>query len=492
MAAMLFACTTRHMDASEKRAPQVFFNVLDYGAKADGKHLTTDAIQAAIDDCSGRGGGTVVFPRGSYLTGTIDIRSNVTLNLQNGSVLLGSTNRDDYRDLPYGRITPLNSCLVCAENAENIAVVGDGCIDGQGAAFAKGGLSGEAPKRPELMRLYKCRNIAIRDVTFKDSASWATHYMSCSRMNISGVNVISRANINNDGFDLVDCENVRISNCDFDCQDDAIALKESCKKIAISNCVISSHCAAIRIGPESHGGFEDITVSNCIIHDTFHGGIKIQMCEGGWVENATFSNIVMNNVTTPIRIRLVSWDAAKMGLLPADGYDVVRGPDAMQAGAIRNVSFSNIEIKVADAESVEAAFEHAPTIAVQRSNICITGLPEDPIENITLNNIGISFPGGGTKEDAARRDISLKEGAYPEFYTLGVLPSYGVYARHVRGLRLDNVRLELEKPDMRPAIHCEDVKGLDILDLRAEGSLESALHLKDSEDARVSGFRPLN
>ena len=156
-------------------------------------------------------------------------------------------------------------------------------------------------------------------------------------MRIEGVHLLNRANQNNDGFDLTNCEDVIISDCHIDCGDDAIALKEGGIRIVVTNCIISTRWAAFRIGPEAHGVFRDIAVSNCVVYDTYGSGIKIQEVEGGVMENISFDNLVMNHVTGPISLRLggyLGWKNERKESLPI--------------GVLRNIRFSNIQATVAD------------------------------------------------------------------------------------------------------------------------------------------------
>jgi polygalacturonase len=267
-------------------------SVRDFGAKGDGITLDTEAIQAAIDACTNMGGGTVYLPPGNYLTGTITLKDYVTFHVGPNACLLGSTSLDDYLQLGRSEGTAdyleyLNYCLINAYGAHHIALTGEGCVDGQGASFPYGvenynfedqelASSQQSYIRPTLLRFTDCHDIAISNLTLQHAASWCCNLEKCKELHIHGVHLLNRANQNNDGFDLTSCEDVMISDCHLDCGDDAIALKESGRHIAITNCVISTRWAAVRIGPESLGEFRDIAVSNCIIYDTYGCGIKIQ------------------------------------------------------------------------------------------------------------------------------------------------------------------------------------------------------------------------
>lgn len=458
------------------------FDVRYFGAKGDGEQLDTKAIQAAIDACNKNGGGTVFFSAGKYLTGTIFIKSNVTLYLAAETTLLGSKKLSDYATDIKG--CPVRSwwdkCLIYAEDARNIAMTGQGTIDGQGQAFPGQTPQGEKAERPMLMRFVNCKNIYLTDLTFKDAASFCSNFISCDGIKIDGIKIHNRANANNDGLNLYSCQNVFISNCNMSCGDDVIALQNSARNIVITNCVMSSRWAAFRFGLLSLGSFENITVSNCVIYDTFGSAIKLQMNEGGRMENITFSNLVMDNVTGPISMRL------------AGNLGVPRRPkrkESLPIGTLRNVLFSNIRARMAEKAEVERRRN-----GEQRSCISITGLPGHNIEAVTLSNIHITYPGGGTSTEAARREIPELKDVYPEYFMFGVLPAYGLYARHATGLTLNNVRFDLAGADMRPAIVCDDVEDLEISGFRGQGNPagECLIRLQQTRQAFIHGCRPLS
>ena len=460
------------------------FNVCDFGAKGDGVHMDNEAIQAAIDACSKNGGGVVFLPNGKYLTATIFLKSNVTLHLARGATLLGSKEIRDYATnvKPCVTVPAFSQCLIYSEDAENIGLTGQGTVDGQGKAFFAA--KGKTGVRPMLARFVNCKNLTVRDLTFQNAGSWCMHPVLCDNVKIDAITIKSRDRYNNDGIDLEACQNVFITNCNVSSSDDAITLKNnfkrSCRNIVITNCVISTRWAAFRFGPESKGGFEDITVSNCVIYDTFGAGIKLQLVQGAKMEDITFSNLVMDNVTGPISMRLdshVGWGSK----------------EPVPTGTFRNVLINNVRARVAKGVEFKWSGDSPPEYnGEQRSCINITGVPGHNIEGITLSNIHITFPGGGTREEADRIEIPENEGAYPEYFMFGVLPSYGLFARHVRGLTLDNVRFDLASPDMRPAIVCEDTEDLDIRGLRADGNpqAESLIRLRQTRQAFIHGCRP--
>ena len=421
------------------------FNVKDYGAIGDGVTLDTKAIQAAIDAC-GIQGGTVYFPEGKYVTGTIYLKSNITIYLSNLAEILGSRNIEEHYTGNYiGCIEApsFDKCLIYAEGKENITFAGEGKIDGQGE-----GITGE---RPMMLRLINCNNVRFKDIELRNSVSWCCHMISCDNVRIDSVYLYNHANRNNDGFDLDSCTNVFISNTKIDSIDDSICLKSTtdkpCKNIVITNCIVSSETATIKFGTSSKAGFKDIAISNCVFHDCPMGTIKLILVDGGTLENVNISNITMNNVGSPLCIRL-----GKRGLKfdkPAENDFWGKGA-AMECvpGKVKNIMISNIQAVVTVTEK-------------DKTPMMITGLEESKIENITLSNFNIIYPGGGNDEDAARQ-VDEDEFRYPEQWFFGVLPAYGLFLRHVDGIELDKIRFQLINEDKRQALVCDDVENINI------------------------------
>jgi hypothetical protein len=463
-------------DTGRKASGREFW-VVDYGAKGDGLQLETTALQSAIDDCAGRGGGTVIVPKGDYPTGGLVLKDNVILRLSAGARVLGTGQPQDYRK---------HGCLIYASEAKNIGLSGPGIIDGRGA--------GVRQNRYLIACFRNCRQISLTGVTLKDSAAWGVHLVECDQVQVDGLRIDSVVNANNDGLDLDGCQNVFISNCRFRCGDDAIALKTNrgvpCKNIAIANCVLSSRWAAFRFGPESRGNFENIAVSNCTIEDTFGCGIKLQMAEGAQMKNILFANLVMDNVTGPISLRLGNWVS---GILARDGNA------GRSIGTFQDVRFSNIRARVAanaQTERYSSTVFNAgtPFPGEEKSCISITGLPGHPITGISLSDIHITFPGGGTAAEAARREVPDLQDTYPEYFMFGVLPAYGLYAHHVKGLVLNHVRFDLAAPDLRPAIVTDDAEDLTLADCHAQGDRSAGclVRLQQTRQAFVHGLRALN
>ena len=456
------------------------YNVRHYGAKGDGKTLDTRAFQGAIEACATDRGGTVLVPAGEFLIGSVELKSNVTLHLAPTARLLGSTNIGDYRKgverSPYG-----SAAFIYANHAENISLEGKGTIDGQGAAF-RGRPDNE---RPFPLLFNGCKNLSLRDVYLTNSAFWCTHFNGCEHVKIDGMRIHSRVVPNNDGFHFDDCRHVQISNCDVACGDDACALFGSNRYVTITNCTFSTRWSVFRFG---EGVSEDIAVTNCIIYDTYGCPIKVQMRRGTRLENIIFSNIVMNNVTGPLYIGLGSpppiveewWN-----------WTPSQATKPLPGGIIRNISFKGIRATIAPAPNLqEYPWEHAAP-GEQRTCINLSAVNGQFIEDIAFSNIHITFPGGGTSEEAANRQVPQTSGN--EYFQFGALPAYGMYARNVRGLRLDNLRFDLATPDHRPALVFDHVEDVAVNGFSAQGNpeAESLLRFTNTREALLTACRVL-
>lgn len=491
------ALSTAALAAPGKRAPNEpasaglgIFNVREFGAKGDSVTLDTAAVQAAIDACTRSGGGVVVFPNGAYLSGTIELKDYVTLHLAPQATLLGSPTIRDYPEKATGvqdidqkpRPTSIWA-LVYARGAKGIALEGAGVIDGQSKAFQD-----QWGPRPRLLYFHECSDVSLRDLTLKDAGKWTAHFALCDHLRLQGVKLRSFGAVNNDGLDIDSCREVLISDCDIACGDDAICLKSTfpqpCKNVVVTNCTLRTDCNGLKLGTHSVGGFENVTVSNCAIYDANLGGVKIETVDGGSLRDVIFSNIAMDNVGVPIFVRLNN-----------------RGLDFGQTGiekprpvaTLKNVLLSNIRARVTKTRGRPFHPIKNPTPHPDIFGCSISGIPGHPVENIALENISITFAPGGTLEQALRMDVPEKEDAYPESHMFGVLPAYGFYVRHAKGVSMSNVRLEIDGTDMRPAIICDDIEDLELFCLQAAApaGTQPLIRLRDARNVFIHGCRPL-
>ncbi len=432
------------------------FDITKYGAIGDGTTLNTLFIQKAIDECTRSGGGKVIFPAGKYLSGTIVLKENVTLLLEKDALLLGSTNVDDYQNKdPFtdGLGIDVGWALVVAVDVRNIAIQGEGAIDGQGAKLkAEHILKDTRPegqrwgRRPFLLRVVRCEGVNIKGISLYYAAAWTSHYFQCKKLRIENVKIISYGVAHNDGMDIDGCQDVRITNCDIESGDDALCFKTTsskmaCRDIVVTGMRLKSNQAGIKMGTESMAAFEDIKISNCEIYDTKNGGIKLLTVDGAHLRNIEISDIKMTEVRTPMLFRLGS------------RLNVFRkGQDSKQpTGSFENVVIRNVKAKASDSAQLKPP-----------SGILITGIPGHYITDLRLENIKIELLGTGTAE-ISRHNVPEAIDQYPEVKTFGpVIPAYGVWARHVKGLKLKNIAFHIRNNDLRPVFICEDGKDIEV------------------------------
>ncbi len=473
----------------------------------DGVTMNTAAFNAAIDRLSKAGGGVLSLQAGHYLTGTIYLKSGVTLHLENGAQIIGSTNIADYPENPppvpgvsleFGRYS-----LIYAAGQHDIDITGEGKISGQGddQNFNKQYLvsRGWSPqdaylKRPYGLCFVNCRRLQVRNVTLQNTAFWTQDYLNCDDVIIDGVTVDNfNYDCNTDGIDVDGSRNVRISNCYLVTGDDAIDFKSAyavCENITVDNCIMHALCNGIKTGTASRGGFKNISIANCSIYQTGVAGIALEVVDGGVLDGFTVANVSMNDVGTPIFIRL-----GNRGKKWIDG----QGPAV--PGTLRNVAISGITATV---------FEKDGTFASP-----ITGLPGNCIENVRISNVKITLKEGfGNVHlddyqlhllDDAKLTVERNFGSqiknvtvdkvpekpadYPEYSMFGPLPAYGFFCRHVKNLAFDNIDLSFEKADYRSALAFYDVHGLSLDGLHAQSLSESnpTLLLRDVTDAFLTG-----
>jgi Glycosyl hydrolases family 28 len=466
------------------------YNVRDFGAKGDGKTLDTAALQAAIDACNKDQGGTVLVPAGVFVIGTVEMKSNVTLHIAPQGKLLGSADGKQYHAvdaIPLHGDTTLgdgNVGLIFAVNAENIIIEGPGTIDGQGLQFhsPKRGVlppSGRGGShRPYHLLFYRCKNLRVRDIFLFDSAFHSVRIIESNFVWCQGIRIYNRVNGNNDGFHFISSQYVHVSDCDVQAQDDACALFGSCRNVTVTNSTFSTRWAVFRFGG---GNPENITISNCVIYETYGCPIKMQFGTESRAQNILFSNLVMQDVTGPISIDLNN-------RRPHDGGSV--GPQ--EKGFVRNIMFNGIRAHVlaTGRQLPGLPFESHYRPGETRQCIALNCVQDGYLENVMLNDVHVTYEGGGTAEEAARQVPPIAG----EYFEMGTPPAYGLYARRVRGLTLSNVRFQVEHPDLRPSIVLDHVVDADINGLRAQGNLRasSLLRFIETSDVLLSAMRVLS
>jgi polygalacturonase len=468
------------------------YNVRDFGAKGDGVTLDTAALQQAINDCHREQGGTVLVPAGVFVIGSVELKSNVTLELAAQAKLLGSSNGAHYHaadKIPLSGDSTLNDGnvgLIFAVEAENVSIVGQGTIDGQGSEF-RSPMRGAPPpsgrggaERPYHLLFYHCRNLTVRDITLVNSAFHSIRVIQSHYVKMEGLHIHNRVNHNNDGFHFISCEYVHVSDCDVESQDDACALFGSCKFVTVTGCSFSTRWSVFRFGG---GVAENIAVSNCLIYQTYGCPIKLRCSPGSRFENMSFSNLVMNQVTGPISIGC--------GPQTRPNGEFVQ-PQDESPGIVRNISFTNIRATVVVPQPLpEVPFESRYNPGEIKSCIALNRVGSgNIIENISFDNVHVTFPGGGTAEEAALRDLPTVVG---EYYQTGVLPAYGLYARGVRRLTLKNVRFDVAASELRPAVVFDHVEDAAVNGFSAQGNsqAESLVRFISTREVLLSASRVL-
>ena len=467
------------------------FNILDYGARGDGTFLNTKAIQKAIDDAHQQNGGKVLVPAGTFLTGSIILKSGVELHLEEEAVLLGSTNFFDYQGLNRWL------ALILADGQRDIAISGKGTIDGQGQELALNTDSlihigkvedphynhrrrrpNEA-KRPQIIEIVNCKNVKVSGVTILDAACWVQTYHLCENLRIDSITVKSNAYWNNDGIDIDNCKNVQVTNCDVDSADDGICLKSetkgaSCDSVYIANCRVRSSASAIKFGTASHGGFRNVTIRNITVYDTYRSAIALESVDGGTLENIEVSDIEAKNTGNAIFIRL--------------GHRNVDG----KVGVARNIKIKNVKVEVPFEQPDLYYPMRGPALPFFHNPIpsSVTGIPGHRVENVVLENIEIIYPGRANKGYAyiplsRLSSVPEAEKEYPEFSMFQELPSWGFYARHVDGLEFKNIRLRTKEADFRPAFVFDDVKNLRLEGVDLLPSRKAQVILNDVSTANI-------
>ena len=477
------------MTACLVMAQSNIYNVRDFGAKGDGKALDSPAINAAIEAAYKDGGGQVLLPAGTYLSGSIRLKSNIDLHLSAGCVLLAapasmkaydeSESFGGFPEYQDGGHTYFHNSLIWAEEQSNISITGHGMIDGKGltkkdtekSGNVQGGSIGTGDK---AIALKLCRQVTIRDITIYRGGHFGIIMTGCDLSTIDNVTI----DTNRDGFDIDCCKYMTITNCRINTpSDDALVLKSSyalkkpvvCEHIAVSNCNITGFkcgtlldgtyvpepvgwvCGRFKLGTESNGGYRNIALTNCTF--MYSSGLAFEEVDQGMMENIVVSNITMNHVHHyPIYITTGCRN---------------RGPKEVSApSSARDIQISNV-------------------IATDCDSLCsiiVTGMKDEPIRNVWLSNIRLYFKGGGTK-DLVHKDYREQGKNYPEPKFAGWTPAYGLYARHAEGLHVSDVTFRYERPDYRPAVVLDDVHGASLraIDAQTEKGVDKIVLFRSTD-----------
>ncbi|MDZ7723611.1 MAG: LamG-like jellyroll fold domain-containing protein [candidate division KSB1 bacterium] len=455
-------------------------NIIDFGAKSGQYTDNTRAVQSAIDVCHEQGGGTVIFPSGLFRTGSIELKSHVSVFLSNGTVWKGIPDPDLYPELDHGAITRMSQttqkAMIYSIDAEHIHIHGNGMIYPGGDDNVFQDQITDSKMRPYGLFFIRCRDVSISGIHMQNSAFWMQRYLECDRVRLSGLTIYNHSNLNNDGLDIDGCHDVRISDCHIDASDDALCLKaeghRGVRDVVISNCILSSHATAFKLGTGSVGGFQRITLDNCIIRpskaakmhhvlESWRGlaGIELLSVDGGDLQDVHISNVLIDSVETPIHIKL------------GNRHDrVPLSAPAPDPGLISDISLQHIRIR--DAGLISSA---------------ITGYPEHPVRRIQFHDITIQSEGGGAGDDTLL-NVPEVSSSYPMNRIYGVnLPAFGFYFRHVKDIQFSDIHFSLLSDDERPAVVLDDVHSADFTGIHSSRlDAPPVLRVHNSTDITVS------
>ena len=456
------------------------YTVKEFGATANEKTLSTNAVSRAVAECSANGGGIVRFEKGVYILSTVFLKSNVTIEIPKGTEILGAGSYYDYAqeekvDYPIyqdSSHTYYHPSMFVGLDCENVKITGGGKIDMR-SVWDEDGVRGAAIKHrgAKCIALKNCKNVEISNLEINNVTDLAIYFAGCENVDIYGI----KMRVYIDGISPDNSKNVRIHDCDVETGDDGIVFKSSytlnkldiCKDIHVWNCKVKSRCNAIKFGTETNGGFENILVENIDIRETRITGISIESVDGAIVDGITIRNIKMRNVNAPIFVHI----GKRM-----------RGPAGREVGKIRNILLDNITangpyeeyeimpwnyFSYKDGDTLQKpwifgiaeSFDDTHSGNTRESdwqmtsNIC--GLKESPLENIVLRNICLKLYGGVQEY---KREVPEEAQDYPEVFVYGrILPAKGIYFRYIDGLTLDNVQVETYRKDKRESFVFESV-----------------------------------
>jgi len=448
--------------------------ITDFGAKTDQNNNNAQAIQKAIDRAALKGG-TVIVPSGTFFTGSIQLKSNTTLQLNKNAVLKGIASKNAYPSIPikyqiHSMSGQSGHALIYASGVKNISITGEGTIDGNGEDLVFETKNNEHTMRPYGILIESCTNVTVSGIYLQNSAMWMQRYLNCDFLTIKGIKVFNHANLNNDGLDIDDCHNVIISDCIIDADDDALCFKSEgdrgVKNAVVTNCILATHASAFKMGTGSTGGFESIQFSNTVIRQSLATnmkhpfkqksgltGIDLASSDGAIIRDINISNISIDSLENPIFIKL--------------GNRLRRTSKTQmeKKGRIEGIHFTQITIKNAGI-----------------SPSTITGFPKNYIRDINFRDIFIEHKGTGTSKDTSLV-VDENSDQYPGTRMFKrVLPATAFYLRHIKNISFDNIQLKLLGSDARAAVVADDVEALELQNLKVPGGVI----VKDSKDVTIS------
>jgi polygalacturonase len=454
------------------RIPDRRCSLAEHGVKADGTTNDTPAINKAIAACSAAGGGTLSFPAGTYLAASVRLQSKVRLQLEAGATLKAAAEGfeppepnpfDKYQDFGHSHF---RNGLLWGEDISDVAIEGPGTIDGTALK------TGDPPAGlgDKQISIKRGTRLLFRNLTQNSGGHFFYLLSDSEHVTMTGLNMTK----GRDGIDLMGCRKVDLSNLRIlGCGDDTIALKSDyatgkrllTEDVNVRDSVVESGCNGLQFGSETAGDFRRIRFSRIQVLRSGKAGIGIQTNDGGVIEDVVFEDITIKKAANPIFINTTKR---------------FRTPEKVGPGRVRNVVIRNVTVT-----EIEQTHRREPINAAT-----ISGLPEAPHENILLENVTITYPGGGSSE------LASVNPPYATDYNprmLGPRPAYGFYVRHVRGLVFRNVKVGFENADPRPAFAISDVAPLTLERVTAARAPEGAhpsLRLKDVRDLTIRDSTP--
>ncbi|HEU0029198.1 MAG TPA: glycosyl hydrolase family 28-related protein [Kofleriaceae bacterium] len=427
----------RHIGAP----PAPVFDVRDFGAAGDGQTSDRAAIQRAIDAAAGTGG-SVVLAEGVYLSGTLELRSDLTFFIAPSATLLGTKDVEQYPAIvPATGNTQLGNCkraLLYAGAASNVRFDGGGTIDGQGDAF-----SGAEGNRPMLIWTVGGDHVTVQNLYLKKGAVWSLVLMETDHARIRNVNVQSD-NITHDGIDIVDGADIIVDDVAVRSGDDAMCLKTGVRRgidgLIVRDSMFSGSGSnggsnGIKFGTASYGAFRNITIEDSYVKDVQYAAMAVESRQGADVEHVAFRRIGFDHVGSAFFVYL----AQQTTTHPIG--------DVPKLGTMRDVSFTDIA-------GTTASWPNSP-----HQGSLITGHRFDgtvyPIRDLAFENVAIVFQGGRTTVPGSPPEAMPNQ--YPESNMFGDLPAWAYYLRHVDGVRFTRCTSTTATPDVRAEVVTDDV-----------------------------------
>ena len=480
------------------------FNIRSFGAVGDGRTVDSPSINKAIDAAAAAGGGTVLFPQGTWLCFSIRLKSNVELYLAQGAKIVAADSplpgqstgynggvydaaepnaAGPYQD--YGH-THWHNSLIWGEGLHDVSIMGPGLIHGKGLSNGRGTMKlGNEMKAEQAgvgnksIALKNCRNVIFRDFSILKGGHFGLLLTGVDNLTIDNLKI----DTDRDGMDIDCCRNVRVSNCTVNSPwDDGICPKSSyalgysraTENVTITNCYVTGtyelgtvlegtfkkfpddakvpRTGRIKCGTESNGGFKNITISNCV----FEGcdGLALESEDGALCEDIAISNITMRDiVTAPIFLRLGSR---------------LRGPkESTKVGTMQRISINNL-----------VSYNANPKYCS-----ILSGIPGYELRDIHLSNIYQQHAGGASQDSLAIRPPEFED-KYPDPGMFGPMPAQGFYLRHMRNLEMSHVEVQTVQPDQRPSFFLQDVDRADFIAVTTPKGIR-AFHLNKVTDLRI-------